>query len=102
MQNILTTFLEIAIVLGLVAANGFFVAAEFALVKVRTSQLQPLAKQGGWRVKLAIQATRHLDVALEALREAWRERRVTMAELEHYARMGRVSRVMNPYLASLT
>jgi len=43
-----------------------------------------------------------LDVALEALREVWRARRVTMAELEHYARIDRVARIMNPYLASLT
>ena len=43
-----------------------------------------------------------LDVALEALREVWRARRVTMTELEHYARIDRMARVMNPYLASLT
>lgn len=58
--------LETLIVLGLVMANGFFVAAEFALVKVRTSQLQPLLKTGGWRVKLALKATEHLDAALSA------------------------------------
>ncbi|HEY9248162.1 MAG TPA: hemolysin family protein [Rariglobus sp.] len=58
--------LEIIIVLGLVAANGFFVAAEFALVKVRASQLQPLVKTGGWRVKLALAATNKLDAALSA------------------------------------
>ena len=43
-----------------------------------------------------------LDVALEALREVWRARRVTMTELEHYARIDRMARVINPYLASLT
>jgi predicted transcriptional regulator of viral defense system len=43
-----------------------------------------------------------LDVALEALREVWRARRVTMNELEHHARIDRVARVMTPYLASLT
>jgi CBS domain containing-hemolysin-like protein len=58
--------LEIFIVLALVAANGFFVAAEFALVKVRASQLQPLAKTGGWRVKFALAATNKLDAALSA------------------------------------
>jgi CBS domain containing-hemolysin-like protein len=66
----MTTFLGIAfetlIILGLVAANGFFVAAEFALVKVRASQLRPLAKKGGWRVRFAIRATQHLDAALSA------------------------------------
>jgi CBS domain containing-hemolysin-like protein len=58
--------LETVIVIALVVANGFFVAAEFALVKVRASQLRPLAKDGGWRVKFALQATEHLDAALSA------------------------------------
>jgi CBS domain containing-hemolysin-like protein len=64
------TFLGIAfetfVILALVAANGFFVAAEFALVKVRTSQLRPLQKTGGMRVKFALRATQHLDAALSA------------------------------------
>lgn len=42
-----------------------------------------------------------LDVALEALREAWRERRFTMDELDRYARVCRVHRVMTPYLEVL-
>jgi predicted transcriptional regulator of viral defense system len=42
-----------------------------------------------------------LDVALEALRESWRERRVTMDELWYYAQVCRVARVMRPYLESL-
>lgn len=66
----MTTFFGIAletfIILFLVAANGFFVAAEFSLVKVRASQLRPLAKKGGWRVKFALRATKHLDAALSA------------------------------------
>jgi CBS domain containing-hemolysin-like protein len=57
---------EILLVIGLVAANGFFVAAEFALVKVRASQLRPMKKTGGWRVKFALQATEHLDSVLSA------------------------------------
>lgn len=42
-----------------------------------------------------------LDIALEALRETWRERRATIEEIEHYAAICRVDRVMRPYLASL-
>jgi|SRR5882724_4733136 len=42
-----------------------------------------------------------LDVALEALREAWRERRFTMDEIHRYARVCRVERVMRPYLEAL-
>lgn len=43
-----------------------------------------------------------LDVALEALRDAWRKRRVTMDELTHYGDICRVTNVMRPYLESLT
>jgi predicted transcriptional regulator of viral defense system len=42
-----------------------------------------------------------LDVALEALREGWRSRRFTMDELDHYAGICRVRRVMKPYLQAL-
>jgi predicted transcriptional regulator of viral defense system len=43
-----------------------------------------------------------LDVALEALRECWQERRCTMDELWHYAKICRVANVMRPYMESLT
>jgi predicted transcriptional regulator of viral defense system len=42
-----------------------------------------------------------LDVALEALREAWRARRFEMDELDRYAAICRVQRVMRPYLEAL-
>jgi hypothetical protein len=42
-----------------------------------------------------------LDVALEALRDAWRGRRVTMDELAAAARTCRMTNVMQPYLESL-
>ena len=42
-----------------------------------------------------------LDVALEALREAWRARRFAMDELDRYAGVCRVRRVMKPYLEAL-
>ena len=42
------------------------------------------------------------DVALEALRECWRDRRCTMDELWYYAKICRVTNVMRPYLESLT
>ena len=39
-----------------------------------------------------------LDVALEALRDGWRERRFTIAELWHHATQQRVANVMRPYI----
>jgi CBS domain containing-hemolysin-like protein len=66
MPETVKVLLEILLVLALVAANGFFVAAEFALVKVRASQLRPMAKTGGWRVKFALFAIHRLDAVLSA------------------------------------
>ena len=42
-----------------------------------------------------------MDVALEALHDAWRNRRFTMDEIDRYARVCRVERVMRPYVESL-
>ncbi|MEF8718125.1 MAG: AbiEi antitoxin N-terminal domain-containing protein [Candidatus Accumulibacter necessarius] len=42
-----------------------------------------------------------LDVALEALREAWHEKRVTSDDIWRYAKVCRVANVMRPYLESL-
>lgn len=39
-----------------------------------------------------------LDVAIEAIREAWRSRKVTMDELIEAAGVDRVSKIMRPYL----
>jgi predicted transcriptional regulator of viral defense system len=42
-----------------------------------------------------------LDVALEALRECWRQKKATMGELNRYAEICRVRNVMRPYLETL-
>lgn len=43
-----------------------------------------------------------LDVALEALREAWHEKRMTSDDIWRYAKICRVANVMRPYLDCLT
>ena len=58
--------LKIAAVFALVLLNGFFVAAEFAIVKVRTTQIEPLMKSGLKRAKLAHEVITHLDAYLSA------------------------------------
>lgn len=42
-----------------------------------------------------------LDVALEALTDAWRHRRFRMDELDRYSRICRVQNIMRPYLEAL-
>ena len=56
------------LILGLllVALNGFFVAAEFALVKVRPTQIDPYVTEGIKRAKVARHMIRHLDAYLSA------------------------------------
>ncbi len=57
---------QMLVILLLVIANGFFVATEFAIVKVRATQLKPMLSSGNWRVRLAIDVTKHLDAYLSA------------------------------------
>ncbi len=52
----------------LIAANAFFVATEFAFVKIRESQLKSMRVKGkkDWRLGLALRVTKHLDRYLSA------------------------------------
>ncbi|AMM50299.1 hemolysins-related protein containing CBS domains [Rufibacter sp. DG15C] len=58
--------LNIFLTLFLVALNGFFVAAEFALVKVRASQIELRAQAGNNLAKIAFHMIGHLDAYLSA------------------------------------
>ncbi len=42
-----------------------------------------------------------LDVALEALKDAWHSRKITMDDVARFARINRVERVMQPYLETV-
>ncbi|MCM3339477.1 MULTISPECIES: hemolysin family protein [unclassified Paenibacillus] len=53
-------------VLFLVFLNGFFVAAEFAMVKVRGSRIDTLVQEGNAKAKFARHVTDHLDAYLSA------------------------------------
>jgi len=58
--------LKLFVVAFLVLLNGFFVAAEFALVKIRDTQLEPFIKEGHGGAKMARRVIRNLDAALSA------------------------------------
>ena len=49
-----------------VLANGFFVAAEFAIVKVRPTQIAELAAKGSKRARMARRILKRLDAYLSA------------------------------------
>ncbi|CAM4440246.1 hemolysin family protein [Paenibacillus phoenicis] len=57
---------NLLIVLILVFLNGFFVAAEFSLVKVRQSRLTQLAREGNRRANYALKVNKRLDTYLSA------------------------------------
>ncbi len=58
--------MKILAVLVLVLLNGFFVATEFALVKVRHTQLSPLVARGHRRAVATKHIITHLDAYLSA------------------------------------
>ncbi len=65
-MEVLSILLQLGSVFGLVFLNGFFVAAEFAIVKVRSTQIEPLAQQGSKRARIAQNIITHLDAYLSA------------------------------------
>src|SRR5277367_5650241 len=75
-DTIILIALKILAVLALVALNGFFVAAEFALVRVRETQLDILVARGWRRAKMAQHIVRNLNSYLSATQLG-----ITMASL---------------------
>jgi CBS domain containing-hemolysin-like protein len=68
--------LKILAVLALVLVNGFFVATEFALVRIRETQLDTLVNKGWRRAKMARHIVRNLNSYLSATQLG-----ITMASL---------------------
>ena len=67
---------SILAVVFLLAANGFFVAAEFALVKVRPMRIESLAEDGSARAKLTLRLLGDIEAYLAACQLG-----ITMASL---------------------
>ncbi len=72
----LESALGIVAILVLVLLNGFFVAAEFALVSVRKSQIDKLVNEGNRRARGVQKALEHLDSYIAATQLG-----ITMASL---------------------
>lgn len=65
-DEMLALAFKVLLVLVLVLLNGFFVAAEFALVKIRDTQLEALVKSGNRRARMARRLIQNLDSSLSA------------------------------------
>ena len=64
--NIGIVFNLILIVL-LLLSNGFFVASEFAMVKVRKTRIEQLVNEGNFNAKIALEALKDLDKFIAAV-----------------------------------
>jgi CBS domain containing-hemolysin-like protein len=73
---IIHDLLRLAVVFALVCINGFFVAAEFALARVRETQLDTLAAKNSRRARLAHHIVTNLTAYLSATQLG-----ITMASL---------------------
>jgi len=67
MDALVANLLRVLGVLALVLTNGFFVAAELSLVRVRETQLEALIAKGHKRAKLVRRLTSNLDATISAI-----------------------------------
>jgi CBS domain containing-hemolysin-like protein len=81
----------------LVLLNGFFVVAEFSLVKMRKTRLEELAHQGNSKAKLALKVVSSLDTYLSAIQLG-----ITLASLAlGWIGEPAISAIIAPFLFSL-
>lgn len=62
----MASVLGVLAILVLIAINGFFVAAEFALVKVRATRIEHLVNQGHRTARIVRKQIGHLDTSIAA------------------------------------
>ncbi|BCN92603.1 membrane protein [Thiomicrorhabdus immobilis] len=94
MESLTTSVIVIVLLL---IANGFFVAAEFALVKVRTLRVENLAKEGGVSARLTLRIKQNLEPYLAACQLG-----ITMASLGlGWVGEPAVAKVLEPLFHSL-
>src|SRR5579862_9110292 len=67
MDWLTSNLLKLLGVLGLVLVNGFFVAAELSLVRIRETQIEPLANRGNRRAKIVRRLIQNLDATISAI-----------------------------------
>ena len=93
-------FFDIFLLLLFVLLNAFFVAAEFAIVKVRKTQIQPLAEKENKKAKIAVKLITHLDeylsatqlgITISSLGLGWIGEPVTARLLEPFFKMSSIS-----------
>jgi CBS domain containing-hemolysin-like protein len=67
MDSSASTLFNLFVIAFLLFANGFFVASEFSMVKVRRTRIEELTKQGDSNAKIALEALKDLDKFIAAV-----------------------------------
>lgn len=62
----MSTLGALGLSLVLLAANAFFVGAEFALISARRSAIEPRARDGNWAARVTLQAMENVSLMLAA------------------------------------
>jgi CBS domain containing-hemolysin-like protein len=100
----MTALLKALLILGLVALNAFFVAAEFALLSIRRSRLQQLVREGDMRAALVqdlldypslLFSGMQLGISVASLLLGWLGERM-LAEYFRSLLEGRLERFVGP------
>lgn len=60
------SLIDVLLVAFLLLANALFVAAEFALVKVRYTQIEEMAEEGSWSARIVLRILDRLDAYISA------------------------------------
>ena len=67
MDDSATTIFNLFVIAFLLFSNGFFVASEFAMVKVRKTRIEQLVNEGNYNAKIALEALKDLDKFIAAV-----------------------------------
>ncbi len=67
MDDSANTIFNLFVIAFLLFSNGFFVASEFAMVKVRKTRIEQLVNEGNYNAKIALEALKDLDKFIAAV-----------------------------------
>lgn len=67
MDESANTIFNLFVIAFLLFSNGFFVASEFAMVKVRKTRIEQLVNEGNYNAKIALEALKDLDKFIAAV-----------------------------------
>ncbi len=97
MDTDLRLFFDLSVIALLLFANGFFVASEFAIVKIRKTRIIQLSNEGSKSAKCVLDSIEHMDNALAAIQLG-----ITIASIGlGWVGEGTIVKIIDPIFKSL-